>query len=1272
MVRWLAAILILTALADGSRAQDNAQRHALIRRVGLNPEDPLTDSLDVFDDDSAARFAAQLLAPFPPHPTSAYELLAGAILERIASKRYETALDEYRNLLNNDDPKLYHSAIQDFRGRPLADFRGTDGLTSRDGHALAHDLLLRLPPSVRNRFLQRIDAEAARMLADGEANRDLPLLRRLVREYRASPSANKGLALLGDLAFERGDFEQALEWWRRLTLLPSQELFNRSAGDPKSIREGVNLVRVHAKQTLALLFGGRPDAARECGAFRQLYPSERGSLAGRTDAYHAILTFWRDELKTSVERDADQTWPTFAGSPSRNRVLEKAPSNRLWIDGPAWRVPLPSLDLKDPPPVWLSATRSLAIPPTPFHPVIADGQILISDGQSVRSFDLLTGTPRFRAPAPPANPAVFAGDAPTGSGLAFSVSAAPGRAFARLGDRPGDPQPTRLVCLDLLKPGADAVRTLWTTEAASDDGKVAYFDAEPVVVGSRVYVGFVEHEDRKSRRFLHCFDLDGVPQWQTKLAEIDEFDDRRVPRHGLLVSTGTMIVSATQAGAVVGVDALTGRRMWAFRYPGLDVAASPRGLSSCLCADGRVFLAPADSPNLYCLDAETGRALWERPWTKNPSDIIGGPPAASEIVDLLGTVGGRLIFTDRYRLQALDAATGAGLEWQQPSVGKLPAHGRGLLAGAWVFWPTADPEISWRTVAHADGALRDLDGVPQYYEATTLRGLPAGNVALGQGCLVVAGAKELVVYVPAAAQLPALQRDPQAKTNPAKLFRLAIAQLENGGHDLAKTTFASLDRIVAPADRTGWANLIRERTSTAPVNMKPSPELIEKSPSGSPRPATQSVPMPMAAKLVPAWGPVPGVAPPIEGSFGSDVTVVLDGSEIAFLDDRTGDELFRRRRRVANVDWIGRSGSNLIVAGRDGVEAFDLDLRRASWSFEAPALAAARWQLIDDQPRRIGPSERLGRFRLNRNLLTFFEDRRRAIALDCKTGQVVATETGDQIGAMATANALQPALWQVSRNDAHPSTVLSMAAWIEDSEAIELSEARRRVARFSGGWQLQGEANGVVKLGWQSFPKGPGQIVYQPTGRSSLTGGPAHVFGDALVLLALVPRNYGFDLIRFEREPFRPLWVLPATEFRDGFDVLTATWDERALYFVHAGELQAHALADGSLLWKRALPASPGPWKVERFAGGLIAWPQSSAGLPALSGPVDPITAALTLSVGRRGIGAMPVAFVDANDGTVKQRLDVPHDGGPVFANIQGSRLVVSAGGQVRAWSAVP
>jgi hypothetical protein len=90
------------------------------------------------------------------------------------------------------------------------------------------------------------------------------------------------------------------------------------------------------------------------------------------------------------------------------------------------------------------------------------------------------------------------------------------------------------------------------------------------------------------------------------------------------------------------------------------------------------------------------------------------------------------------------------------------------------------------------------------------------------------------------------------------------------------------------------------------------------------------------------------------------------------------------------------------------------------------------------------------------------------------------------------------------------------------------------------------------------------------------------------------------------------------------------------------------------------------------LAGELLVWPQSHAGLPALPGSLDPFAAAVTLAFGRRGIGSVPILLVDARSAAVKDRLDVPHDGGPVFANVQGTRLVVSAGGKVRAWSAAP
>jgi outer membrane protein assembly factor BamB len=1273
MVKWGAVILIGAVLVSCGFAQNADQAHALAKRVELAPEHrDSVDPLSKLDAEAGARLAGQILLPALPNATAGFQVCGGIVLEHIATSRYDNALTEYRRLIGEPEAKL--------AARPFHEYRGSDGLTFRDSQTLAQEWLARLPPSILERYQRQVDADAAQLLAEGVAARDPAPLRRLLRDYRASMQANKARAILGDLAFERGDFEQALESWRPLIPLPSRELFNRRAGAPKPIREEVDLTRVHAKQAVALIFAGRAEAEREVAAFRELYPDARGMLAGRRDAYHAILTHWLKKANAADGAVSDP-WPTFAGAPTRNRVLGKAPSDRLWLDGATWRVSLPKLDAKEPPPVWLSATRSLAIPPAPFHPVIAEGQVLICDGQSVYSYDLLTGKPLFRAPATGAQ-SKPAADGP--SDLTFSVSTSAGRAFARLGKRPNDPRPGRLVGIDLT-PGRAGERVVWTATAEAEEGSDAYFETDPLVVGDHVYVGVVRDKEFEATRLLACFDLAGARLWQVKVADFKGLFQGRPARPSLLAASGSTIVWATNAGALVGLDAWTGRRLWAFLYPTIDgppahgvppqgdslpVVPSPRGASSCLAADGHVYVAPADSPSLYCLDAETGQSLWERPWTKGPSDIVARPPTVSEIVDLLGVVDDRLIFTDRSRLQALDARTGGKLEWQQPSLGKLPSQGRGLLAGPWVFWPTADPDVSWRAVTAVEGLLRHPETSPPFYELTTLRGLPAGNIAFGDGCLAIAGAQELVVYVPARQQLPQLQRDPQARKQPAKLFRLALAQIESGQPSAAEATIGELERQAPRAELAAWKNLIRERTAPIAVAATPAPVARERKHGPAELPVSVSPRVVGAGKLQATWGPISGVAPPIECSStaANDVSIVLEGAEIAFVDARTGNELFRRERHVPSVDWLGRQGRTLLVAGRTGVEAFDLELRRPTWRFDAPDLKHARWRLIDDRPRRVSGAGRLGGFQFLNGALTFIVDSGRGFALDPHTGATLAVQGGDEIEALAGSNVFQPAIeWHAAPSARHLQ--LPSRVWRNEPQPTDFPEARRRLLWLANGSQLRGEAFGAVKL---VAADGMPLAIYDPPWPTSLTGGAAHVLGDESLSLALVPRNQGFELVRLARPRLRPMWALPASELRDGFDVRAATWDERALYLVHAGELQARDLSNGAILWRRTLPTSSGEWKVERLGGDLIAWPQSHAGLPALSGPVHPIAAALTLSFGRRGIGAVPILLVDAKDGGIRQRLDVPYDRGPVFVHVNETRLIVSAGGAVRAWSALP
>jgi hypothetical protein len=179
---------------------------------------------------------------------------------------------------------------------------------------------------------------------------------------------------------------------------------------------------------------------------------------------------------------------------------------------------------------------------------------------------------------------------------------------------------------------------------------------------------------------------------------------------------------------------------------------APRDLAPCVYENGFVYAAPHDSDRIFCIDAITGRVLWEA--------------EAVEIVHLLGVAHGRLFAATRNGVQAFNAATGRP-EWQQPGNGRLPSLGRGLLAGSGLYWPTQDLDLPNRVLALCDG-LPLLDPV-------RLNGLPPGNWAYGQGCLAIAGLSELVVFTPPRYSPKLLDARPHARARVLE-FRAAGAE----------------------------------------------------------------------------------------------------------------------------------------------------------------------------------------------------------------------------------------------------------------------------------------------------------------------------------------------------------------------------------------------------------------------------------------------------------------------------------------------------------------
>jgi len=189
---------------------------------------------------------------------------------------------------------------------------------------LCHARIAALPAEALRLYRARVDAQARQWLEQGEAERDPRLLRKVVEEAFASRSGDRALDLLGDLAFERGDFVGAERWWRMIV--------GPVSAAPAAARDADSLAlvypdpqgavaRVRAKQILAHIFRGDAAGAAELlAAFRAAHGKAEGPFAGRKGRYADVL----QDLAKSPPAAGKPSWLTFAGDPSRSFVAAEA------------------------------------------------------------------------------------------------------------------------------------------------------------------------------------------------------------------------------------------------------------------------------------------------------------------------------------------------------------------------------------------------------------------------------------------------------------------------------------------------------------------------------------------------------------------------------------------------------------------------------------------------------------------------------------------------------------------------------------------------------------------------------------------------------------------------------------------------------------------------------------------------------------------------------------------------------------------------------------
>lgn len=720
--------------------------------------------------------------------------------------------------------EIYQKVIQDFGDKVVEvppDPAGgpEDSRLSVNARLECQRRIASLPPEVRAIYRSRVDAQAGRWYAQGAADRDPSLLRRVIAEAFCSSWGDDALDLLGDLAFQDGRFAEALAAYDQLA--PDR------SGGPRTLAypdPSVDLARVLAKKLLCrAAIGNHPPTEAELAELGKSSP-EPSSFAGRKAPLARVVAEAIRDDHLTLPPQADGRWPTFAGSPSRDRVAPAA----VDVGSLQWRaeletiIPLRSgggmggmrrnqIGLNNA--AQVSAERLLG-----YHPIVVGDQVLVAGERSVTSYNLDV-RPGEATPGPGAPTSTVAwrtkdlmGPAATNraaGGLArYTLTASDQRVFARIGPPPasvitlnrmgmggfGSASPSLVVGLDRAEG-----KILWKREAgdiplpkrkAEGANRTAVFEGSPVAYGPNVYVAMTDRIEMTAT-YVVCLDAaSGGTRWVRYICEASAnvdpiFGGGLEISHRLLTLDGPNLYYQTNLGAVASLEADTGSIRWLATYPWPghnNGGGQERDVNPAVVHDGLVIVAPNDTPSIYAYDAASGRLAWKT--APVPEDV--------KLTHLLGVAKGYLIATGD-RVLWFDVRNGKLAHAWPDTTQPLQGYGRGVLAGDRVYWPT-------KTEIHVldQGSGLRTDPPIRLQESYQCEG---GNLAVGDGYLIVAQANALVVFCQNS-RLIERYRDEIARApeQASTYFLLARAAEAVGRDDLA---LESLDSAIArsrPAD----------------------------------------------------------------------------------------------------------------------------------------------------------------------------------------------------------------------------------------------------------------------------------------------------------------------------------------------------------------------------------------------------------------------------------------------------------------------------------------
>jgi outer membrane protein assembly factor BamB len=457
-----------------------------------------------------------------------------------------------------------------------------------------------------------------------------------------------------------------------------------------------------------------------------------------------------EQCRAWPQAAAPDDWSTFAGSYERNQIVA---GNVDITATPLWTAQLPRLksdrDLIGAGRLRVAENHDGVLS---YHPVLFRGEVIVSDGQLLRAFDLATGQPAWEVQLRERSALELLTNQQVGVPR-FTMSANGGLVAATL------PTPTipgrratairreelsRIVAVDLV------TRKL-VFEAVADDATMI-FEGTPIIDRGRAYVVVRKQAEIMPQLFVACFDIaSGRRLWQQQICSAQSLGEgKRIEyANSMLTLSHDTLYCNSNLGAIAALATSDGALRWLTKYPRAAFPAQKpertdrhffRDLNPCLVHQGQVICAPQDCERIFSLDATSGQLVWTLP----PND-------AADAVHLLGVGNGYLLASGDY-LYWINVVTGQ-VATQFPAalpIGPglaLPAPrgwGRGILAGDRVFWPTQSALHVFAQSPQRTGMFT----VPKQVKEIDLSGGDAagGNLVLAGGRLIVATADRLIVF----------------------------------------------------------------------------------------------------------------------------------------------------------------------------------------------------------------------------------------------------------------------------------------------------------------------------------------------------------------------------------------------------------------------------------------------------------------------------------------------------------------------------------------------